>query len=493
MPVCRQPANCATSLAVGQALGEWFVVAKSMLNCCAICSQKTVLAILNRTELRAALALAGVFVLRMLGLFMVMPVLAILAVNYTDYSALMLGLAIGGYGLTQALLQIPMGVLSDKVGRKPVIIGGLLMFALGSGVAAVADNMMWLVIGRFLQGAGAIAGAIMALAGDVSREEQRSKVMAIIGIAIGFSFYVALLLGPIIAQQYGLSGIFTITGVLAIFCIPVIVWVVPSALNFAPKGDTLPSITDVKVLFFAPQLRRLNISVLLLHMMITLLFVQMPTILSGMGWELAGHWKFYLPVLSASIAGLVGLMLLAKKYNQATVIKMCILGLAIVFGGLSFGHDSLLGLMALSWLFFTAFNFLEANFPALVSTIAPAGKKGSAMGIYTSFQFFGAFLGGMLSGSVSQFFGPTWVFVLAACICVVWLWIVRGLDGIPGLKRYTLKTNMHVQSAETIGQHLAELRGVVDITVVPDEGVVYIKADDRHFELNKARQVLNLD
>ncbi len=424
----------------------------------------------------------------MLGLFMVMPVIAISAKEYPDYSAFLVGLAIGGYGLTQALLQIPMGVLSDKIGRKPVIAGGLVIFAIGSIVAATADTLFWVVIGRFLQGAGAIAGAIMALAGDLSRENQRPKVMAIIGISIGFSFYLALLLGPIIASKFGLSGIFLMTGVLASLCVFLVLFVVPNAKNIAPKGDTLPIYEDLKKLFTHPQLIRLNISVLLLHMLITLLFVQIPVFLVDLNWPLATHWEVYSIVLVASVVGLIGLMALAAKRKQA-VMQFSVAGMAIVFTLLIFGQHSIIYLMLLVSLFFTCFNYLEANFPAMVSNIAPAGKKGSAMGVYASFQFFGAFIGGVLSGSIGELLGTQWVFILASVLCCVWLLLIKGINATERLKRYTLKTNE--PTTDLTLQQLSTLNGLVDITVVPNEQVMYIKAE-QNFDIQQARLVLNL-
>jgi MFS family permease len=425
----------------------------------------------------------------MLGLFMIMPVLAVSAQHYPDYSAFLVGLAIGGYGLTQAALQIPMGVLSDKIGRKPVIAGGLLVFAIGSLVAAYADNMMWVVIGRFLQGAGAIAGAIMALAGDLTREEQRPKVMAIIGISIGFSFYLALLLGPFVVASYGLSGIFFATGALALVCILLVLFVVPSAKNIAPKGDTLPVVQDLSNLFSNSNLLRLNISVLILHMLITLLFVQIPIFLIDLDWPLESHWQAYSIVLFASIIGLVVLMGLARK-QQKLVVLISVAGLALVFALMATGQQSIVFLLVLVSFFFTCFNYLEANFPAMVSSIAPAGKKGSAMGIYASFQFFGAFIGGVLSGTITEFIGSQWVFVLASLLCVIWLPIIQGISATNKLKRYTINTNN--QTPDSAYQQLSELEGVKDITVVPDEQVIYLKADAKHFDITDARRVLNI-
>ncbi len=444
---------------------------------------------MNSTELRTAFSLAFVYVLRMLGLFMVMPVLAVSAQHYPDYSAFLVGLAIGGYGLTQALLQIPMGVLSDKIGRKPVIVIGLLMFALGSIVAAYAESMWGVVLGRFLQGAGAIAGAIMALAGDLSRDEQRPKVMAIIGISIGFSFYLALFLGPLMVAEYGLSGIFLATGALALLCILLVTLVVPSATNIAPKGDTLPILSDVKRLVTQSQLWRLNISVLLLHMLITLLFVQIPNLLVELNWPLARHWQAYATVLVASILGLVVLMGIARK-QQRIVMLLSVVGLGLVFALMALGTANIVYLIVIVSLFFTCFNYLEANLPAMVSSISPAGKKGSAMGIYASSQFLGAFVGGLLSGSITQWIGSHWVFVLASALCVVWLPIIGGISATDRLKRYTLKASK--DTSDQACRQLSELNGVKDVTHVQHEHVVYLKVDDKHFDLTQAKRVLGI-
>jgi MFS family permease len=427
----------------------------------------------------------------MLGLFMIMPVMAIAAHKYPDYSVFLVGLAIGGYGLTQACLQIPMGVLSDKIGRKPVIIIGLLLFSAGSLVAAYADTLVWVVVGRFLQGAGAIAGAIMALAGDLSRDNQRPKVMAIIGVAIGFSFYIALLIGPVIANGYGLQGIFLATGFLALVCILLVLFVVPNAHNLAPKGDTLPVISDLTALLAHPQLLRLNVSVLCLHMLITLLFVHIPRLFENLGWPLVNHWQLYLIVLFASVFGLAVIMAGGRKLQQSTLMLVSVLGLAVVFTALSLSTPTMFIIMVLVSVFFTCFNYLEANFPALVSSIAPAGKKGSAMGIYASFQFFGAFLGGLLSSFISQYWGSQWVFAMAALICVVWAYFIKGLNSTERLKRYTLKVDK--QAAEQLAQQLAEFDGVEDLTLIHSEQVIYIKVDSRKFDIQRARKTLNLE
>lgn len=444
----------------------------------------------NKVEIKAAASLASVYVLRMLGLFMVMPVLAILTQDYAGYSAMMVGLAIGGYGLTQALLQIPMGILSDRIGRKPVIIGGLVLFAAGSIVAGMAENMSQLIVGRVLQGAGAIAGAVMALAADVSRESERTKMMAIIGVSIGFSFYLAVILGPVISSAFGLSGIFMVTAGLAALAIPLVYFVVPQAVNAAPQGDTLPVLKDIRAMLANGELLRLNLSVLILHMMITLLFTYLPEKISAAGWPLARHWELYLPVLILSVAGLVLLMRMAKGWAIRLPLMFSVAMLLVAFAGYLWMPLHMSWLMVFTLVFFIGFNFLESNLPALVSSVAPAGKKGSAMGLYASFQFFGAFLGGAIAGVLRQYEGIESVFILAILLCICWLLLLAGLNGSQRLKRYTLTVNVTASEASHLAHQLANLAGVNDVTVIPQERAAYLKVDDARFNLQQARQIV---
>ncbi len=427
---------------------------------------------------------------RMLGLFMVMPVLAIGATHFDDYSPLMLGIAIGGYGLTQAALQIPMGLLSDKFGRKPIILCGLLLFALGSVIAAQADSMMWIVIGRILQGMGAIAGAVMALAADSSRADQRTKVMAIIGISIGLSFYIAIIIGPIIAASQGLGGVFWATASMAVVAMLLVAFVVPTPAIVAASDETLPQLTQLRHLFTDRQLTRLNLSVGLLHMMITIVFVSIPTTLVNLALPLADHYLLYAPVFGAAIVLLGIIMQVAKRVKTGVGLQLGVLFMLVSFLGMGYANQTLSLMVIWLILFFAGFSFLEARLPALVSVIAPAGARGSAMGIYASFQFFGAFLGGLTSGIVISWFDTATLYAALVIICLLWLGLfLRFHHGQSQLKRVTLSLQSSRVSADSIKQALQQFQGVIEVKPMLESRVVYLKVD-RVFDSQAAQTAL---
>jgi len=451
---------------------------------------------LNPQETRAAISLALVYVLRMLGLFMVIPVLAIAAVEYPDYSPLLVGLAIGGYGLTQAILQIPMGVLSDKWGRKPVIYMGLCFFAIGSLIAANADTMTMLTVGRILQGAGAIAGAVIALAADVTRESERAKVMAIIGVSIGFSFYVALLTGPIIAGYYGIQGIFWITAILTLCCLPLVKFGVPNPEVSSPSGDALPQLSQLKNLAKDPSLWRLNASVLTVHLLITCFFVQVPTLLTQASFGLDEHWKIYTPILFISILILVVLMKVCKPLQTSTSFIISLALMASGFGLLLLPEVNWLIIIVAGTLFFGGFNYMEAHMPVMVSSIAPAGKKGSAMGIYASCQFFGAFLGGLISGLLTGWLGPKLALVACLVFIAVAMYMALGLQKATKVKRVTLA----IQSSDgdkltankiQLESDFAKLDGVQEVFVDVEKNAVYLKVDSKGYDIEKANALIS--
>ncbi|MDM7859153.1 MFS transporter [Alteromonas sp. ASW11-36] len=444
---------------------------------------------MNAAEFRAAFSLAAVYMSRMLGLFMVMPVLAVAAVELDGFSPVWLGLAIGGYGLTQAVLQIPVGMLSDRFGRKPVIYVGLTVFAIGSVVAALAENMTGLVIGRVLQGMGAIAGSVMALAADTTRAEQRTKVMAIIGISIGMSFYVAVLIGPLLAGQWGLSGLFWVTAGLAIVSILLVIFVVPTPTAQHANPETLPQQHHLRFVLNHQPLLKLNVSVALLHMLITTLFILIPPQLIEAGFALGEHWQIYLPVLLLSIVFLGIIMRAAAKVKTGVSIQFCIFLMAIAIVGLAWLPLTVSSLLTLLVAFFAGFNYLEARMPALVSIFAPAGARGTAMGVYASCQFFGAFLGGLWSGLITSWHGTEAVYAVIITVTILWMGLFFRFNTHPSIKRVTLRIENAATSADQVRQTLTQIPGIVEINPALEQHLVYLRVDHR-FDHQRAQDAL---
>ncbi|MDG2046080.1 MAG: MFS transporter [Halioglobus sp.] len=378
-------------------------------------------------ERRAVGSLALLYCFRMLGLFMVLPLLAIYASDFADATPTMIGLALGIYGLTQAALQIPFGWLSDRVGRKPVIIFGLLLFALGSVIAAVAESMNGIILGRILQGSGAIASTVMALVADLTREEQRTKAMALVGISIGLSFAGAMVLGPVVAALGGLASVFWFSALLAVVGMGIVILLVPT-----PYGVSVAHQEEGARLGFIGRglvdggLVRLNFGVFVLHFILVACFLVMPGVLEQtFGVSREQHWLVYLPVLLLSFVGMVPLMILAERGKRPR--QMFLLGIVLIFaaiGVLDLTSTNLLFYGGL-WLFFVGFNYLEATLPSLVSKTVFAGGKGTAMGVYSSCQFMGAFTGGAGGGWLLEHWGSGVLTGVSLALCAVWWLLVH--------------------------------------------------------------------
>lgn len=379
-------------------------------------------------ERRTVGSLALLYSFRMLGLFMVLPLLALYAADMPGATPAMLGLALGIYGLSQAALQIPLGWLSDRIGRKPVIVAGLLVFALGSLVAAQADTAAGIVLGRFLQGAGAIASTVMAMVADLTSEEQRTKAMAIVGASIGASFAIALVLGPVVAASGGLEAVFYLTAVLALLGIAVVLLRVPTPARLIEHEEVGARGVHVTRALADRQLLRLNFGVFTLHFILMACFLLIPTILEGSLQVPRGdHWQVYLPALLLSLLGMLPLMRLAEKGGRLREVFPAAIALVLVaLLGFAFTAAGPLFYVSL-WLFFVGFNYLEATLPSLVSKAVFAGGRGTAMGIYSSCQFLGAFVGGAGGGYVLQHWGA--MGLLALCMVPGTAWLVLCLPG----------------------------------------------------------------
>lgn len=423
-------------------------------------------------ERRAVFSLAGLYIFRMLGLFMVLPVLSLYGQGYQGASPALLGLALGIYGLSQACLQLPFGYLSDRFGRKPLIAIGLLLFAAGSLLAASADSVYGLIAGRFLQGCGAIAAVVMATVADLTAEENRTKAMALIGVSIGASFTIALILGPLISQAFGLAGIFWATAGLALAGL----WVLWRLVPTVPKPARQP--LNWRSVFRDAELWRLNVGIFALHFVLMATFIVMPRYLEQQGFGRDGHWLIYLPVMLLSFLAMVPFMLWGERSGRAKWVYLGAIALLVLV------QSALLVLPAAAWLalaglflFFMAFNLLEATLPSWVSKVALPELKGTATGVYSTWQFAGAFAGGAAGGLVLQWYGLAAVFLLCALVLVLW-WAVACFQVPPGKP---LQLRVQLPAGES-WQGLASLPGVRRATWVAEDATVLLQVDSRHFD-----------
>lgn len=374
-------------------------------------------------ELRASASLASIFALRMLGLFLVLPVFALEARQYPggDDPAL-LGLAMGIYGLTQGLLQLPFGMASDRFGRKRVIVFGLLVFALGSFWAAAAHDLHQLLIGRSLQGAGAVSAAVTALLADLTRDEVRTKAMALVGASIGLMFALSLVLAPALSALVGLAGLFALTGVLALLGVAVVLWGAPSA-PLMPSGASRGRLRDV---LGHGGLMRMNLGVFVLHAVQLAMWVAVPALLVQAGLPKDEHWQVYLPAVLGSFVLMGGMFALERRGHLKPVFLAAILLIALVEVGLlvlASGSPRLVALAGLLFAFFCGFNILEATQPSLVSRMAPQPVRGAALGVFNTLQSLGFFVGGWAGGGLVKAWGSQMLFVCCAGAMLLW-WLV---------------------------------------------------------------------
>ena len=445
-------------------------------------------------EMRASMALAWVYALRMLGMFLVLPVLALYAASLPDAgdNKMLVGLAMGMYGLTQAVLQLPLGMASDRFGRKKVIYLGLLVFAIGSFMAAVATSLPMLVLARAIQGAGAVSAAVTALVADLTREEVRTRAMAMIGLSIGLTFSASLVISPLLSEYIGVSGLFVLTGVLTLLSILVVKFLVPD-----PARSKLHEDAEVQPARFGEVLKnkellRLNFGIFALQCGMMALFTSLPFALQDLGLNKSHHWQVYLPATLIGLVLMIPAIIVGETHNKLKQIFL--LGIALIFAsqlGLLFGLHSvwLIGLSLI--VYFIGFNILEASQPSLVSKIAPAELKGTAMGVYNTMQSVGLFSGGALGGLLFHHFGFNGVFAFCSVLIGAWFAIAAVAPAPAPVKNVVLPVGGTWQGRQDeLHSRLKQVAGVEAISFSADGETVFIKALQQGFDEAAAKHIL---
>ncbi len=453
---------------------------------------------MTQIETRATAALASIYGLRMLGMFLILPIFAIYAETLQggDNHAL-IGLALGAYGFMQVIFQLPFGMASDRFGRKKLIYLGLIMFAVGSVFAATAQDIYMVIVGRAIQGAGAISAVVTALVADSTREEHRTQAMAMIGATIGVTFAVSLVAGPILNQWIGVSGIFWLTAVLSIAAIAVVKFAVPEPLHAHFHSDAQAAPAKIHEVLRDTQLLRLNFGTFCLHGAQMAMFMVVPfAIKNSTGMNENTHWQIYLPVLVVSFILMVPAIIYAEKKAKLKPVFVTAVGLMLLTQiAFMFSLTSLWGIVATLFSYFVAFNILEASLPSLISKMAPVAAKGTAMGVHNTAQSFGMFLGAALGGWLSHSYGSPTVFVFCAALMVVWFGLALGMQAPP-----SVKTKMfHIQGyndeqAAILVQDIRAMDGVYEVVAIPSETMLMVKLENqrsKEFQAALSQAIMN--
>ncbi|WP_312051309.1 MFS transporter [Acinetobacter schindleri] len=446
---------------------------------------------MNALERRSTFALSSIFALRMLGLFMIIPVFSVAGQSYEYATPALIGLAVGVYGLTQAILQIPFSLIADRFSRKPLVVIGLLLFALGGAIAAMSDTIYGVIIGRAIAGGGAVSAVVMALLADVTREENRMKAMATMGMSIGLSFVVAFTLGPWLTGLVGISGLFWVTTIMGFAAIAMLL-MVPKVTRHH-RNFQQGYLIQLKQVLKMGDLNRLHVSVFSLHLLLTAMFIYVPSqLIEFANIPLASHGWVYLPLLVISLFFAFPSIILAEKYRKMrgiflTAIAGIIVGLLVLI----FGFESKYILLTGLGIFFIAFNVMEALLPSWLSKVAPIQSKATAMGVNASSQFLGAFFGGTLGGQLLLLNDTSMGWSILTAVAIIWLFISFGLAQPRYLSSLVLSLPENRQTDEWTSQ-LLSIHGIEEVVVMPEQQVAYVKVDKQQINDTARQQLTHL-
>lgn len=444
-------------------------------------------------ELRAIWGLGAIFSLRMFGMFIVLPVLSTYGMKLNGASDVLIGIAIGIYGLMQALLQIPLGLISDRLGRKPLIVCGLLVFALGSVIAAATDSIWGIILGRALQGSGTIAAAVMALLSDLTREQTRTKAMGFIGASFGITFAVSMILGPIFTHALGLHALFYMIAVLALAGIVITTTVVPSSNKNMQNRDSCMLRNSFRKVLKNSRLLQLNFGIMCLHILLMSSFVALPSLLEKAGVASSQHWSVYLITILVAFTTVIPLIIYSEKRRRIKQVLMGCVAILFCTEILLWISDSYLpGIIFAIQLFFISFNVMEAILPSLISKESPAGYRGTAMGVYSTSQFLGVAIGGILGGWLYSLQGAGLVFISGAMLSAIWFLVINSVMQEPDcLNSLRITLSSIAIKDEALENRIKAQPGVSEVMIVPEEYSVYIKVDIKKTSQSQLEELIN--